>query len=379
MIYPRLLNPAIQQLLQSTHPPAIILYGPRRVGKTTLLNSLISTTSIPHQVYNCDDPATANLFTNISLSELTHLLKPYQLIVFDEAQRIPNIGNTLKLITDYLPEKKVIATGSSSLNLANIITEPLTGRKQSLFLYPLSIQEIYPQLNFTEIQPLVEMYLRFGLYPKVQEFTAEIDKINYLTELTSDYLYKDALHFLGEKNLEPIKKLLIALALQIGQEVSYTELATTVGLDHKTIIKYIQVLEDSFIITKLSSFSRNLRTELNKTRKIYFLDLGIRNALIQNFNPFALRQDKGQVWENWLVIERMKHNHYRNQPANYYFWRTHDQKEIDFIEEYGGNLYTYEFKSSPQNVTKHQHYFASIYPTSTHQVVSDRNWLNFIT
>ena len=366
----RTLEAAVLGTLSKDKAPAVVLYGPRRVGKTTIAEKVMAKMALNAHYFACDNPDVSSKLSNIGLTELTNLVKPYQLLVFDEAQRVLNIGNTLKLITDYLPEKKVLVTSSSSLNLANTITEPLTGRKKSYFLYPLALSEIMPERDDISLSASLSNWMRFGLYPQVHQLALDTDKADYLTELSNDYLYRDALHFIGSKNTEDVRKLLVAIALQIGQEVSYTELAQTVGMDHKTVIRYIELLEESFVIVRLSAFSRNLRTELKKTRKIYFYDVGVRNALLRNFNSFELRNDTGHVWENFAIIERMKRDAYAGIKKNYYFWRTHDQKEVDLIEESGGVLTAIEIKWKDEGQTAGQKSFIQTYPDSNQLVLN---------
>lgn len=358
---------------------AVILLGARRVGKTTLLKKLIQKEK-SIKFFNCDDPNIRQSLSNIGLNELKRLLYGFDLIVFDEAQRVKNIGITLKMIIDEMPEKRLLVSGSSSLELSNEINEPLTGRKKTFYLFPISFLELWKHENkdYLNTTGYLDQTLRFGNYPKIFSIHDEQEKQEYLLELAGDYLYKDALEYQEIRNPEQIRKLLIALALQIGQEVSLPELANTVGIDQKTVMRYLDLLEKSFIVFRLPAFSRNLRKEISKSRKIYFYDLGIRNALIKNFNNYDIRQDKGQVWENFLVSERQKKDIYKRQIKNYYFWRTYDQKEIDLIEEYSGKLNGYEFKWQADTFKKPSD-FLNTYPDGKVELVNIKSFLEFIT
>ncbi|MBU4210847.1 ATP-binding protein [Patescibacteria group bacterium] len=379
MYIKRYLHEPILELLKKKQKKnrVIVLYGPRQVGKTTLIKELIKGCGLKTKFFACDDPDIKSLLSGIGLSKLKTLVAGYDLVVFDEAQRIREIGTMLKLLIDYLPKKKVLVSGSSSLDLANKISEALTGRKKTFFMYPLSLGEVYLKKDEMDIKTGVDRIMRFGTYPVAFSLSDEMEVEDYLLELARDYLYKDALEYQQVKNTEQIRKLLVALALQIGQEVSYTELANTVGVDQKTVVRFIDLLEKSFVIFRLSAFSRNLRNELNKTRKIYFYDLGIRNALIKNFNNFELRNDKGNVWENFLIVERMKRDAVKKERKNYYFWRTYDKKEIDLIEERGGKLNGFEFKWNSRSFKKPK-LFLEKYKSSSLSLVNRENFLDFV-
>lgn len=378
MNIPRFISIDLQKSLQPGR--AVMILGARRVGKTTLIKQLLASYTGKTVFYNCDDPKVRDQFTNINIEELKGLLKNVDLVVFDEAQRIFNIGLTLKLITDELPDKKLIVSGSSSLELSNQINEPLTGRKKTFRLFPISLLEMYHLLKNDDVKlnSYLDSFMRFGSYPPLFDLGSEQEKTDYLLELAQDYLYKDALEYQDIRNPEQLRKLLNALALQIGQEVSYTELASIVGIDQKTIIRYIDLLEKSYVIFRLPAFSRNLRKEINKSRKIYFYDLGIRNALIRNFNPYNIRNDLGQAWENLLVSERQKRDLYKRLHKNYYFWRTYDQKEIDLIEETGGKLTGFEFKWNQHNF-KNPKDFTDTYPNSTVETIDNTSYVKFVT
>lgn len=362
---------------------AVIIMGARRVGKTTLLKNILEQVSLENKkvsFLNCDDLEIRTKFSDISLSALKNLFSDTDLIIFDEAQRIKNIGITLKMIVDEMPDKRLIATGSSSLELANEVSESLTGRKKTFYLFPISFLELksHQDENYFASSENLDQALRFGSYPEIFKMSTQQEKEEYLLELTTDYLYKDALEYQDIRNPEQLRKLLTALALQISQEVSLPELANTVGIDQKTVMRYLDLLEKSFVIFRLPALSRNIRKEISKSRKIYFYDLGIRNALIKNFNTYDLRQDRGHVWENFLVSERKKRDIYLKESKNYYFWRTYDQKEIDLVEEREGKLFGYEFKWGVKKV-KEPKEWRRIYQNAEFEVINQDNYLEFIS
>ena len=371
----------IQPLVERSLIPgrAIILLGPRRVGKTTLIKDVMARRNEEVAFYNCDDPDVRERFTNIGLSALKRLLAHAETIVFDEAQRIRNIGLVLKMIVDEMPQKRVIVSGSSSFDLSNEVSEPLTGRKKTFVLYPISVLELHEQEKHNPIatDSYLGELLRFGSYPHTIELSDAKEKEEYVVELAGDYLYKDALEYQQVRNPEQLRKLLTALALQIGHEVSYTELGSLVGIDQKTVVRYCDLLEKSFVIFRLPALSRNPRTEISKTRKIYFYDIGIRNALIKNFNSYDVRSDKGDAWEQFVITERIKRDAYRQQKKNYYFWRTYSQKEVDLIEEAGGHLSAFEIKWS-ETAKSGTNQFLKEYPTSSTDLISRESYLDFV-
>ncbi len=373
MEFHRVIESQLLQILSEKNPPIMVVYGPRRVGKTTLTEKLVKTVALKTRMVYGDDPDTQRELLDIGLSGLKQYVAPYDLVVFDEAQYIPNIGGILKLIADHIKDKKVLVTGSSSMNIATSISEPLTGRKKVWNLYPIADEEAR-DVSIRIPETTLSSYLRYGMYPVVLNTFEETEKEEYLRTLLEDYIYKDALHIIGERNREPVRRLLIALAYQIGQEASYTELSRTVGLDYKTVMKYIDILEECFIICRLPAFSRNMRTELRKSRKIYFVDVGIRNALIDYFVPFDKRNDRGSLWENWVVMERIKHDRYHRRSVKRYFWRTHGQKEVDLIEEEAGKLTAIEIKWSGFKPSAGQHEFTSQYPGSTMRVIDHETY-----
>ncbi|PIQ49598.1 MAG: ATPase [Cytophagales bacterium CG12_big_fil_rev_8_21_14_0_65_40_12] len=352
----------------------IILLGPRQVGKTTLLRHNFSTERTLW--LNGDDADTRNQLSNQSTTWIKQLVAGHDRIIIDEAQRIENIGITLKIIHDNIPEIKVIATGSSSFELANQINEPLTGRKWEFKLWPLSIGEMIKHHSLLEESRLLEHRLVYGWYPDVINNPGHEKEI--LNTLSDSYLYKDILTWENIKKPQKLEMLVQALAFQIGQEVSYHELGQTTGLDNETVEKYISLLEKAFIVFRLPSLSRNLRNELKKSRKIYFCDVGIRNAVIKNWNPISLRQDVGALWENFLIVERLKYKAYNSVFSNDYFWRTHAQQEIDFIEEYNGTLHAFEFKWNEKKKGSFSKSFTQAYPNHELLTVNRKNYLEFI-
>lgn len=374
MIYQRTIKQKIDEFLFKGK--VIILYGARRVGKTTLSKQLIE--SYPDSKYiNCEllQNKTALETTNSEL--LRNFLGPYKLVVLDEAQNISDIGLVLKIINDTFPEIQLIATGSSSFELGNKVMEPLTGRSRVFYLYPFSIAEIKEHQDLISIYGNLENILRFGLYPEVFMKT-ENEAIEELNNIAGNYLYKDILQYENLKRSDLLINLLRAIALQIGYEISLNELSRLLSENIATIKRYLELLEKSFVIFRLQSFSRNLRKEIAKGQKIYFYDLGIRNALIQNFNPLAFRTDAGGLWENFCITERIKRNLNTRQFVNNYFWRTYDQKEIDYIEESGGILKTFEFKYSAKAKVKPPVEFLENYAGSSFEVIHQENFLNFI-
>lgn len=353
----------------------IVLYGARQVGKTTLVKRLLENYSESADYYSCDEPDIRRALENKSSTELKSFIGDKKLIIFDEAQRVENIGLSLKLLVDNYPQIQIIATGSSSFELSNKIVEPLTGRKFEYLLYPISYNELTNNTSKIEVQRTLEERILYGMYPDVI-LSSGTDREEIIKNITKSYLYRDIFTFRNIKNPEVLEKLLQALALQIGHEVSYSELGHVVGVDKNTISHYIQILEKAFIIFRLSPFSRNLRNELKKLRKIYFYDTGIRNALINNFNPLDLRTDRGGLWENFLIVERMKANAENKRNCNQFFWRTHAQQEIDFIEEVGGEIKAFEFKWS--KIAKPPKSFIDNYENATFSVINRDNFEDFV-
>ncbi len=370
---PRLLTNTINNHLFTGK--AIIILGPRQVGKTTLLKDLSSNLTDVLWL-NADEPDVQALFDSPTSTLLKMELGSIKILIIDEAQRIKNIGIKLKLITDQLQDIQLIVTGSSAFELSNDINEPLTGRKWEYRLFPMSFEELVNHHGLLKEKRLLTHRLIFGYYPDV--VTGAGSEKEILQQLSDSYLYKDVLVWNKIKKSDRLIKLLQALAFQVGNQVSFNELGNTVGLDKETVESYIQLLEQAFIIFRLPTFNRNLRSELKKTRKIYFFDNGIRNALIANFQQVGLRQDMGALWENFMVSERMKYNAYNNKWVNSYFWRTSQQQEVDYIEEYDGQIYAYEFKWNTKKNTRITKAFTNAYPQANTKVITPDNFEEFL-
>lgn len=324
----------------------IIVYGARQVGKTTLVRKIIENQAdLSTKYLNCDEGDVQKAFAEAGTStSLKRIIGDAKLVVLDEAQRIRNVGLKLKLLVDNFPSQQIIATGSSSFDLSNEVKEPLTGRSREFWLYPLTSSEMYPLGDNLEFLRNLETLLIYGSYPKVFESISYDDKKIQIQKIVSNYLYKDVLKFQSLKNAEIVRKLLEALALQIGNEVSYNELSGLLQISRQTIENYVEILEKAFVIFKITPYSKNLRKEIGKLRKIYFYDLGVRNALIDSLKPLSLRNDIGALWENFVVAEFKKRNNFIANMKNLYFWRTYDGQEVDLVEEKEGKLYGYEIK-----------------------------------
>lgn len=355
---------------------AIVILGPRRAGKTTLLKKLESDIEEKTLFLDGDEPDVRKKLTDATSSELKKIAGSAKVVMIDEAQRIKNIGLTLKLMTDKIPEVQVIATGSSSFELANQIKEPLTGRKYEYHLFPFSTGELVKHNGRMEEERLLESRLIYGMYPEVA-IPGGGEK-ETLKDLAGSYLYKDVFAFNEIRKPEIIQKLVEALALQIGSEASINELAQITASDPVTVERYVSLLENSFVVFRLRSFSRNVRNELKKSRKFYFYDNGIRNALISNFNSLSLRGDTGALWENFIISERMKYLHYHGIYPNCYFWRTTQQQEIDYVEERDGRLFAFEFKWNPGRKTRFPRTFSEAYPDSEMKIISRDDIFNWL-
>ena len=356
---------------------AIIVIGARQVGKSTLFKMIIDKQNLPTLQLNCDEPETRDMLSNTNIAKLRLLIANNRIVVIDEAQRVENIGMTLKLITDNFPDIQLLVTGSSSFELQDKLNEPLTGRKFEYHLFPISTAEILKSEGLLKVNQTLEQRLIFGSYPDI--ITHANDAKELLTNLAGSYLYKDLLSLDSVRRPALLGKILIAIALQVCSEVSYNEIAQTVGTDNKTVEKYIELLEKCYIIFKLGAFSRNLRTELKKSRKIYFYDNGIRNAILNNFAPLSLRQDTGALWENFIISERIKHNQYSGKYVNSYFWRTTTQQEIDYIEECDGQFSLFEMKWNPRRgSTKFPASFETAYDVKEKFVITPDNWIEHI-
>lgn len=355
----------------------IVLTGPRQVGKTTLLKQLTEEL-VDSSVLslNCDEPDICLLLQNVTSTQLKTLVGNHTLILIDEAQKVENIGLTLKLMVDNLPGIQIIATGSSAFDLRNKLNEPLTGRKFEYHLYPFSTHELIQHSSLIEERRMLEHRLIYGMYPDV--INQPSDGLRLIRELSNSYLFKDVLAYKDVRRPDELNKLLTALALQVGSEVSYNELGRTLGLDKQTVERYIDLLEKVFVVFRLSSFSRNMRNELKKSKKIFFYDNGVRNAIINNFSPLELRTDVGALWENFIISERIKHNEYNGYYVNSYFWRTNAQQEIDYLEEKDGILHTFEFKWNDNKKARLPASFALAYPQNSFEVITPSNYIQFL-
>jgi predicted AAA+ superfamily ATPase len=373
----RFLLPAIKDSLLPGK--IIVLYGPRQVGKTTLANDLMNSVDRRTRFANADELIYREALASQSLPKLNEVLGDAQLLIIDEAQRIPDIGINLKILIDNNPEITILATGSASFDLASKISEPLTGRKLTLNLYPVSYPELSHTYGVFEARSSLERWLIWGGYPDIITTPAPDLRERLLGELVGAYLYRDVLELEGLRRADKIVDLLRLLAFQIGQEVSISELASNLSVNRQTVERYLDLLEKVFVIFKVGGFSRNLRKEVTKNSRYYFFDNGVRNSLIQNFNSPDLRNDIGMLWENFLMVERRKANQYSNRSVNAYFWRTYDQKEIDYIEEQGGKLYGFEYKWKKSAMKKStQREFLEIYPGSELQVITQENFTTFL-
>jgi uncharacterized protein len=356
---------------------AVVVIGPRQVGKTTLVRQITQTLDRKTLWLTGDDPETRSLLDNIGLARLQTLIGQNEVVVVDEAQRFTNAGLMLKLITDHLPRVQLFVTGSSSLDLAAQTKESLTGRKFEYPLYPLSFVEMTNHHGYLAEHALLEHRMLYGYYPEVvQNDPPQAQKI--LNDLSDGLMYKDLLSLDQIKKPSLLVKLLQALALQVGSEVSYPEIAQLIGADPLTVERYTDLLEQSFVVFRLPSLSRNARNEIKKGRKIYFFDNGIRNAILKNFSPLALRTDTGALWENFLLAERMKRNAYTDYFCNTYFWRTTSQQEIDYVEDAGGRLHAFEFKWQTKKPARFPTAFLENYPGSQTALITRENFDTFI-
>ncbi|HHS13121.1 MAG TPA: ATP-binding protein [bacterium] len=358
----------------------IVIYGPRRAGKTTMVTKFIEKVPSGKEkvlLVNGDDIIVRQYMESQSIQKLKDFIGDHTLFIIDEAQYIGNIGINLKLIVDHIPTLKVIATGSSSFNLAEGIGEPLTGRKYTLVLYPLAQLEISQIEKSHETVANLDARLIYGSYPEVVTMNDNRKREAYLREMVSAYLFKDILQLEGIRHSEKLSRLLQLLAFQIGKEVSFNELGKGLGMSKNTVEKYLDLLEKVFVIFRRTGFSRNLRKEVTKNHRFYFYDNGIRNALIGNFNPVQIRNDTGELWENYIVVERLKYNDYTQCTCNPYFWRTYDKKEIDLVEERKGRLFGYEikWKESEKQAPRD---WVTAYPEAEFKVIHQQNYRNFI-
>ena len=357
----------------------LLLIGPRQVGKTTLLKNILTSISSEKKVqfWNCDESDVRQFLSEANSAKLKSFVGNSDFIVIDEAQRVKDIGLTIKLLHDSFPNVQLAVTGSSSLDLSNSINEPLTGRKFEYNLFPFSTNELVNHTSMLEEMRLLKNRLVYGFYPDVVNNPGEEKEI--LTNIVNSYLYKDVFEFQDIRKSSVIEKLVQALALQVGSEVSFNELGNLLGIDTVTVQRYVDLLEKAYVIFHIRSFSRNVRNELKKSIKIYFYDNGVRNSVISNFSPVELRSDIGALWENFLISERIKNNTYHNKHAKYYFWRTTQKQEIDFIEEVDQNLFAYEFKYNPKKVnSKCPVTFSNNYPNVPFDVITSENYMDFV-
>jgi predicted AAA+ superfamily ATPase len=376
---PRIKRLLLDQLKQNLMPgKVLVLYGPRQVGKTTLVKAMLESVPLRYSYISADELVYRQALASQDRRVLGDLLGDNALLVIDEAQRVPDIGLNLKILVDNNPHAAILATGSASFDLANKISEPLTGRKLTLDLYPVAYEEIVRTWGPFEAKAQLERWLIWGGYPAVVMAESASLRERLLGELAGSYLYRDLLELDGVRRSERLVDLLRLLAFQIGQDVSLSEVASTLALSRQTVGRYLDLLEKVFVIFHVEGFSRNLRKEITKNARYYFYDNGVRNSLIQNFNPLTLRNDVGQLWENYLMVERRKANAYAGRAVNTYFWRTYDQKEIDCVEERGGQLFGYDLKWQGAVRESTRRAFIEAYPGAEVHTVTRENWTGFV-
>lgn len=354
---------------------AIILIGARQVGKTTMVNSILETRKSEVQFFDGDDPTVRRLLDKPNTEQIRQLIGNAKIVFIDEAHRLANIGLTSKIITDQFKDKQLILSGSSSFELNDSIQEPLTGRKWSFNLYPVSWKEWQDHVGYLKAEQDLENRLIYGFYPDVLNHSSRQDEI--LNELVESYLYKDILNYSGIRKPDVIQKLVQAISYQVGQEVVYKEIGDLVGLDPKTVSQYIDILEKAFVVFRLPAFSKNLRNEIKKNQKIYFYDNGVRNAVINNYEPFVNRTDKGALWENFLISERFKQLKYAKRKSGMFFWRTKQQQELDYVEVTGKSISGYEFKWNPKRDIRFPTTFTKNYSQDVYGIHRD-NFRGFV-
>ncbi len=367
----------LQDWLSSDVYQVAVLYGARRIGKTTLVKKFLSKNKLEHLFVNGDDIQAQEVFSSQSAATLKNYIGKSRLLFIDEAQRIENIGYSLKILVDQISDLKIIATGSSSLDLGKNIGEPLGGRAKIIRVYPLAQHELQTIEDLIVTKSNLEARLIYGSYPIIVTHEDDQSRRDYLLETVESYLLKDILEFDGIRNSNKIKQLLRLIAFQIGKEVSIIELAGNLGLSKNTVVKYLDLLEKAFVIYSRQGFSRNLRSEVTRSYHYYFFDNGIRNALINNFNSLSFRDDLGMLWENYIVTERLKYNESRVHLPHSYFWRTYEQQEIDLIEEYAGQVHGFEIKYSrkPRKAPKQ---WTQAYPKASYTVINKDNYWGFV-
>ena len=376
MLLSRSITAHILEKLHSSQK-GIVIYGARQVGKTTLVHEILAQLHLKTFTIDGDQNRYLDILSSRDFTKIKPLLEGYDLLFVDEAQRIPEIGLALKIILDNLPSLKVLVTGSSALNLASKISEPLTGRIWTYHLYPISFLELSKQYTMTELHTMIEERLVFGSYPELFSIAGHVQRLDYLQDLSNAYLYKDLIEFSGIKNSSKIRNLLKLLAFQIGSPVSLSEIGGQLGMSKEIVSRYIDLLEKSYIVFRLSGLSRNLRKEVVKMDKIYFYDTGIRNIFVDNFKPLNDRDDAGHLWENFLIVERMKLLAYTKQYASIYYWRTYTGAELDYVEDKNGTLAGFEFKYGDKMI-KVPTGWTKAYPDAEYQCINRTNYLDFI-
>ena len=358
---------------------ALIIYGPRRVGKTTILNDFLSHTKLKCKLDSGDNIRTQDILSSQDFDRILEYASGYDLIAIDEAQQIPNIGMGLKIIVDQIPSIMVIATGSSSFDLSGAVGEPLTGRKKTITLYPFSQQELLSIYNRHELKDNLEDFLVYGSYPEVVTAKSRKDKTDVLNELVDSYLLKDILALERVKGSKVLLDLLKLIAFQVGSQVSLNELASQIKLDVKTVGRYLDIFEKAFVIKRIGGFSRNLRKEVVSKAKYYFWDNGIRNAVVSQFNPLDSRNDIGSLWENFIVTERIKKCDYQGMYGSFHYWRTYDGQEIDLVEEREGKLYGYEIKWSDRKKRGAPKDWLATYNNADFKIIDRDGYLDYIS
>lgn len=370
-MYNRLLTSEIKSKIGDGK--AILLIGPRQVGKTTLIQHIIQNKK--HLFLDADDPVVRSILNTPNTDQIRNVIGSHKIVFIDEAQRIPGIGLTLKIITDQFKDVQLLVSGSSSFELSKEINEPLTGRKWEYELFPISWEEFENKVGYLAAEQQVENRLLYGFYPDVLNHPGEEKEI--LKQLVNSYLYKDILAYSNIRKPEVLEKLMQALALQVGSEVNYNELAQIAGVDKNTVSNYIDILQKGYVIFKLGSYSSNLRNEIKKNKKIYFYDNGVRNMVLGNFNALALRSDTGALWENFLMSERLKYNQYHKKLTKMYFWRTKQQQEVDLVEEQSGRVTGFEFKWNSKKKARLPKTFVQTY-NANEEIIDRSNFRAFV-